>query len=290
MIGCDEFHVRDGERVDLRKRPTRIKPVYRSRDEYRAMLDEHRKRLNGLQSRLYADNRYAVLFILQAMDAAGKDGVIKHVMSGFNPQGVHVFSFGHPAGDELKHDFLWRTTRYLPERGRIGIFNRSYYEEVLIARVHPELLQAEGIATAPGDDGVWAGRYRSMIELERHLHRSDTRIVKFFLHLSKAEQRQRFLARIDEPEKNWKLSHADIAERQFWDDYIKAYEACLGATSTKHAPWYVVPADDKPNARLIVSEIVLKTLEALDLQYPQTTPEKRRELAEIRKRLEAEAD
>lgn len=286
-IDCEQFRVGEGERVDLDKRATRVKPVYRSHDDYRTILDDHRKRLNELQSRLYADGRYAVLFILQAMDAAGKDGVISHVMSGFNPQGVHVFSFAQPVGDELKHDFLWRTSRCLPERGRIGIFNRSYYEEVLIVRVHPELLRAEGVAIHTEGD-VWEERFRSIRGLERHLHRNDTRIVKFFLQLSKEEQRRRFLARIDDPEKNWKLSHADISERAFWDDYMRAYEECLSVTSSKDAPWYVVPADDKPNERLIVSQIVLKTLEALDLRYPEATLEKCNELTEIRKRLEAD--
>jgi len=227
-----------------------------------------------------------VLFIFQAMDAAGKDGVIKHVMSGVNPQGCQVFSFRHPSAAELQHDFLWRTTRDLPERGHIGIFNRSYYEEVLILFVHPEILRSEGLSLEAADgESVWAGRYRSIVDLESHLHRNDTRIVKFFLHLSKEEQRKRFLGRIDEPDKNWKFSMADIAERRFWKDYMKAYEKCLSATSTEIAPWYVVPADDKANARLIVSQVILDTLDALHLHYPETTPERHRELLEIRKHL-----
>jgi len=220
------------------------------------------------------------------MDAAGKDGAIKHVMSGVNPQGCQVFSFKHPSPTELRHDFLWRTTRDLPERGRIGIFNRSYYEEVLIVRVHRELLVGEGLPDAPQDDrSVWHDRYRSISNLERHLHANGTRIVKFFLHLSKDEQRKRFLARIDEPDKNWKFSAADIEERKFWKHYMKAYGECLSATSTSDSPWYVVPADDKEAARLIVSQIVLETLEGLKMNYPRTDAKRRRELLSIRKRL-----
>src|SRR4026209_813965 len=199
--------------------------------------------LTELQDMLYAQDSYAVLLIFQAMDAAGKDGAIKHVMSGVNPQGCQVFSFKHPSPAELQHDFLWRTTRDLPERGRIGIFNRSYYEEVLIARVHPEILRGEGLPSAGNNEkAVWHERYRSIVHLERHLHANGTRIIKFYLHLSKEEQRKRFLQRIDEPEKNWKFGSADIEERKFWKDYIKAYEECLGATSTRDSPWYVVPA------------------------------------------------
>ena len=197
------------------------------------------------------------------MDAAGKDGAIRHVMSGVNPQGCQVFSFKHPSAEELEHDFLWRTTRDLPERGRIGIFNRSYYEEVLIVRVHPGDSRSESIAARVGrrDKPIWRDRYRSIVDLENHLHRNGTRIIKFFLHLSKEEQRKRFLERIDEPDKNWKFSLADIEERKFWNQYMKAYGECLTATSTANAPWYVVPADDKENARLIVSQIILDRFE-----------------------------
>jgi PPK2 family polyphosphate:nucleotide phosphotransferase len=220
------------------------------------------------------------------MDAAGKDGAIKHVMSGVNPQGCQVFSFKHPSAIELQHDFLWRTTRNLPERGRIGIFNRSYYEEVLIVRVHPELLTSEALVDAPsGDDAFWRQRYRSITNLERHLHANGTRIVKVFLHLSQDEQRKRFLARIDDPDKNWKFSAADIKERGFWKDYMGAYAACLSATSTADAPWYVVPADDKMDARLIVSQIVLDTLKALKLEYPKASAEHRQALQSIREQL-----
>jgi PPK2 family polyphosphate:nucleotide phosphotransferase len=289
-IDRDDFRVREGDKVDLKARPTRAQ-LCKSKAKYRAMLADHVERLSAQQSLLYADNRYAVLFIFQAMDAAGKDGAIKHVMSGVNPQGCQVFSFKHPSPAELQHDFLWRTTRDLPERGRIGIFNRSYYEEVLILRVHPELLLSEGLSEAGRDDeSVWKGRYRSIVDLESHLHRNDTRVVKFFLHLSKEEQRRRFLARIEKPDKNWKFSMADIQERQFWKEYMNVFEKCLTATSTESAPWYVVPADDKESARLIVSQIILETLEALKLRYPETTDERRKELQEIRRQLEAEKD
>jgi PPK2 family polyphosphate:nucleotide phosphotransferase len=280
------FRVHEGEEVGLRKWPTIIEPFYKSDAHYEELLAEHVARLSVLQQLLYASNRYAVLLIFQALDAAGKDGVIKHVMSGVNPQGCQVFSFKHPSAEELQHDFLWRTTRDLPERGRIGIFNRSYYEEVLIARVHPEILHSEGLPDAAHDDGaVWQQRYRSILGLEQHLCANGTCIIKFFLHLSKEEQRKRFLKRIDEPEKNWKFSLADIEERKFWKPYQKAYEACLTETSTRDAPWYVVPADDKENARLIVSHIILDTLEGLDMRYPDVGEERRRELQEIRKRL-----
>ena len=285
-INGSEFRVREGHEVNLKKWPTLVAPVYKSKDQYQTLLAEHVAKLSSQQQLLYASNRHAVLMIFQAMDAAGKDGAIKHVMSGVNPQGCQVFSFRHPSAAELQHDFLWRTTRDLPERGRIGIFNRSYYEEVLIARVHPEILVGEGIPDAPhGNKAVWRNRYRSIVDLEKHLHTNGTRIIKFFLHLSEEEQRKRFLARIDEPDKNWKFSNADVEERKFWKHYMKAYEQCLGATSTEHSPWYVVPADDKENARLIVSQIVLDTFEGLKMTYPRTSAKRRRELLAIRKRL-----
>ncbi len=220
------------------------------------------------------------------MDAAGKDGAIRHVMSGVNPQGCQVFSYKHPSAMELQHDFLWRTTRDLPERGRIGIFNRSYYEEVLIVRVHPEILHSEGVTDEEHDEQtVWEHRFHSIVGLEKHLHRNGTRIVKFYLHLSKNEQRKRFLQRIDEPNKNWKFSLADIEERKFWRRYMSAYEECLSETSTREAPWYVVPADDKENARLIVSQIILDTLYGLKMTYPEVSADRRKELQSIRERL-----
>jgi len=285
-INSKDFRVPQSAEVDLKKWPTKVDPVYKSREQYKKFLDDHIAQLSAQQELLYSSDSYAVLLIFQAMDAAGKDGAIKHVMSGVNPQGCQVFSFKHPSATELQHDFLWRTTRDLPERGKIGIFNRSYYEEVLIARVHPEVLRSEKLPDLPQNDkAIWHDRYRSIVDLERHLHDNGTRIVKFFLHLSKEEQRKRFLARIDEPEKNWKFSAADIAERKFWKQYMKAYEKCLGATSTKFAPWYVVPADDKENARLIVSRIVLDTLDELKMSYPKTGAKRRRELLSIRKEL-----
>jgi PPK2 family polyphosphate:nucleotide phosphotransferase len=242
--------------------------------------------LSELQSLHFASDRYALLLIFQGIDAAGKDGAIKHVMSGVNPEGCEIFSFKQPTPEELEHDFLWRTTRRLPERGRIGIFNRSYYEEVLVVRVHPELLQREHLPNELVDEkDIWAERYRSINELEEHLHLNGTRILKFFLHLSKDEQRKRFLARIDAPDKNWKFSLADIHERKYWERYAKTFEACLQATSTLHAPWYIVPADDKKNARLIVSRIIIEALKGLKMAYPKTTPERRRELEAIRKEL-----
>jgi PPK2 family polyphosphate:nucleotide phosphotransferase len=286
MKTAKDFRVREGDAVDLKKWPTIVDPVYRSKKEYQKLLSEHVARLSALQQLLYASDAHAILLIFQAMDAAGKDGAIKHVMSGVNPQGCQVFSYRHPSPTELQHDFLWRTTRDLPERGRIGIFNRSYYEEVLIVRVHPELLRGEGVPDAPPvHKTVWRERYRSIVDLERHLHDNGTRIVKFFLHLSKEEQRKRFLQRIDDPAKNWKLSLADVEERKYWKDYRKAYEECLGATSTRDVPWYIVPADDKENARLIVSRIVLDTLEGLKMTYPETSAEHRKELLSIRKQL-----
>ena len=262
-----------------------MKPYYRSKEDYEKLLAEHVRELSKLQDRHYADNRYAVLVVFQAMDAAGKDGAIKHVMSGVNPQGCQVVSFRHPSATELEHDFLWRAAQHLPERGRIGIFNRSYYEEVLIVRVHPEILRSESLPDEVLEDDVWESRYRSIRHFERHLHANGTRIVKFFLHLSKEEQRKRFLARIDDPDKNWKLGPADVAERKYWKSSMAAYEACLEATSTRRAPWYVVPADDKENARLIVSAILLELLRSLKLHYPRATPERRRELKALRRKL-----
>ena len=285
-IHSKDFRVSEGEEVNLKKWPTKVDPVYKSKEQYKKLLEEHVAQLSSQQQLLYASNRYALLLIFQAMDAAGKDGAISHVMSGVNPQGCQVFSFKHPSPTELQHDFLWRTTRDLPERGRIGIFNRSYYEEVLIVRVHPEILRSETIPGTPHHDReVWHDRYRSIVDLEKHLYGNGTRIIKFFLHLSKEEQRKRFLARIDEPGKNWKFSLADIAERKFWKQYMRAYEECLTATSTRHSPWYVVPADDKENARLIVSRIILDAAEELKMTFPKTSAKRHRELLAIRNQL-----
>ena len=285
-IRSTDFRVREGDKVDLKKWPTKVDPVYKSKEQYQKFLEEHVAQLSGQQELLYASNHYAVLLIFQAMDAAGKDGAIQHVMSGVNPQGCQVFSYKHPSATELKHDFLWRTTRDLPERGKIGIFNRSYYEEVLIVRVHPEILSSEAIPNTPHHNKkIWRDRYRSIVNFEKHLYANGTRIIKFFLHLSKEEQRKRFLARIDEPEKNWKFSLADVAERKFWKQYMSAYEECFTATSTRYSPWYVVPADDKENARLIVSRIILDGAEELKMTFPKTNAKRRRELLAIRRQL-----
>jgi PPK2 family polyphosphate:nucleotide phosphotransferase len=285
-INSKHFQVRSGKKVNLQEWPTIVKPFCKSRKRHQKLLGEHVEELSSLQQLHYASNRYALLLIFQGMDAGGKDGAIRHVMSGVNPQGCEVFSFKQPSAEELEHDFLWRTTCRLPERGRIGIFNRSYYEEVLVVRVHPEILRSQGLAEELRDEKtIWEERYRSIVNLEEHLHRNGTRIIKVFLHLSKDEQRKRFLERIDEPDKNWKFSLADVHERKYWKRYMQAYEACLSATSTRHAPWYVVPADDKENARLIVSEIVIDAFNGLKMAYPKTTAKRRRELKSIRKQL-----
>jgi PPK2 family polyphosphate:nucleotide phosphotransferase len=286
-IDVDRFRVQPGSRVRLERWPTDVKPLYPSKPEYKDRLREHVDRLQELQEKLYASNCYALLVIFQAMDAAGKDGVIRHVMSGVNPQGCQVFSFKHPSPIELDHDFLWRTTLCLPERGRIGIFNRSYYEEVLIVRVHQEILRGESLpAEISRDPDIWDNRFRSITEFERHLDKNGTRILKFFLHLSKEEQRKRLLARIDDPDKNWKFAEGDVQERKYWKQYMNAYEECVNATSTKRAPWYVVPADDKRNARLIVSQAILDALGSLRISYPKVDAARRKELRAIRKLLQ----
>jgi PPK2 family polyphosphate:nucleotide phosphotransferase len=285
-IDSESFMVRSGEKVRLSSRPTAVKPLYASKEEYERLLAGRVRQLSDLQRTLYAANSHALLVVFQAMDAAGKDSAIRHVMSGVNPQGCQVYSFKHPSASELAHDFLWRTTVCLPERGRIGIFNRSYYEEVLIVRVHPEILLREGVPNSvPDSKKVWQHRFDSIVDFEAHLYRNGMRIVKFFLHVSKEEQQKRFLARIDEPTKNWKFSLGDVEERRFWPQYMEAYEKCLGGTSRSHAPWYVVPADDKRNTRLIVSQVIIETLKSLDLSYPKVGPVRRKELQAIRKRL-----
>lgn len=288
-INIQDFQVREGQKVILNKYTTAVKPFYKSKEQYKEILQEHIERLSQMQNILYADNRYALLLIFQSMDAGGKDGAIKHVMSGVNPQGCQVFSFKHPSIEELDHDFLWRTTRNLPERGKIGIFNRSYYEEVLVVRVHPEILNGEQIPPALlQHKDIWENRFRSINDLEKHLYSNGTRIIKFFLHLSKEEQRQRFLKRIDDPQKNWKITMDDIKERRYWKEYMKAYEACLQATSTPHAPWYIIPADDKDNARLIVSQVIVDTVKSLKLSYPSMDVQRKKQLQKIRKALSKE--
>jgi PPK2 family polyphosphate:nucleotide phosphotransferase len=285
-IDSKDYCVTPDKKVDLGKWPTIVDPYYKSTKVYKEILLRHLQKLSSLQQLHYASHRQALLLIFQGMDAAGKDGAIRHVMSGVNPEGCEVFTFKQPSAEELEHDFLWRTTCRLPERGRIGIFNRSYYEEVLVVRVHPELLRSQGLAQEFRDDkNIWVQRYGSIVDLEKHLHRNGTQIIKIFLHLSFDEQRKRFLERIDEPEKNWKFSTADIHERKYWKHYMKAYEDCFHATSTHHAPWYIVPADDKENARLIVSQIVLDALGEIKMAYPKTTAKRRLELRAIKKLL-----
>jgi PPK2 family polyphosphate:nucleotide phosphotransferase len=286
--GHKKFRATPGMKVDLDACPTLVEPLYKSKSAYRKRFAAEVEALGALQRLLFASSGYALLLVFQGMDGAGKDGAIGHVLSGVNPEGCDVHSFKQPSADELAHDFLWRTTAPLPARGRIGVFNRSYYEEVLIVRVHPELLNAQGIpGRVAADSSLWDGRFRSIVAFEKHLHRNGTVVLKFFLHLSKEEQRRRFLARIDDPDKNWKLSQADINERKFWKQYQTAYEDCLSRTSTRTAPWYVIPADDKQNARLIISRIVIDALKRLKLSYPRVSEAQRHELVAIRKQLEA---
>ncbi len=280
-LRVDRFRVRPGARVNLRRWATRVPDAYKDEADAQRQLATQVARTSELQDVLYASDRHSLLLVFQAMDAAGKDGAIKHVMSGVNPQGCQVSSFKQPSTEELEHDFLWRTTLKLPERGRIGVFNRSYYEEVLVVRVHPEYLAAQRLPDepAPGSKEFWEQRMRSIRDYEAHLARNGTVVVKFFLHVSREQQRSRFLDRIDHPEKNWKFNLADVEERQHWDEYMHAYEQALAATSTRDSPWYVVPADDKENARLIMSAVVNRTLESLDLQYPKLD---KRRLAELK--------
>lgn len=286
-IDTDPYRAPAGQKIRLKRWPTAVAPLYRDEDDYEAQLAAQVERMSELQNLLYAHNRYSLLLIFQAMDAAGKDSVIKHVMSGVNPQGCQVFSFKHPSAQELDHDFLWRTQQCLPERGRIGIFNRSYYEEVLIVRVHPEILAAQSLPEETlRAKRLWPQRYDSINQMERHLHRNGTRVIKFFLHLSREEQRQRFLARLDDPAKNWKFSAADLDERDLWPKYMQAYREALGATSTEDAPWYIVPADDKRNARLIVSQVIADALAGLKMHYPPPSLDAAA-LAAMRKRLKA---
>ena len=286
-ISTKDYKVAEGKKVRLSQWPTKVAPFYHSEKHYKELLAEHVEEVSALQALLNAHGRYSLLIIFQAMDAAGKDGAIKHVMSGLNPQGCQVYSFKQPSAEERAHDFLWRTTRCLPERGRIGIFNRSYYEEVLIVRVHPEILQAESLPVELMDgEKIWDRRLRSITDMEKHLHRNGTRVIKFFLHISKEEQRKRFLRRIEDPARNWKFSQADIKERGFWKDYMKAYEACFNASSLDQAPWYIVPADDKLNARLIISQVVLSTMKQLKMEYPRSDGKRQKELASLKKLLE----
>jgi len=287
-IDTGKYRVDEGQKVDLKDWPTKVKPYYDSKKTYKEQLGQYKDKMTEKQNMFYAQDRYSLLLIFQAMDAAGKDGAIKHVMSGVNPQGCQVYSFKQPSAEELDHDFLWRTTCRLPERGRIGIFNRSYYEEVLVAKVHPELLANQRLPEEiENGKNFWEKRYESIADFEKHLIRNGTRVIKFFLHVSSEEQARRFLDRIDEPEKNWKMSLGDIEERKFWDDYMKAYEDCLEATSKKYAPWFVIPADDKKNARLIISQVIIEAFDNMELHYPEVSDAHRVELLKIKGDLEA---
>jgi PPK2 family polyphosphate:nucleotide phosphotransferase len=286
-MDTSRFRVRPAQRVDLR----RYDPADTgSFDKQKATdrLARALKRMVSLQDVLYAHNRWAVLLIFQAMDAAGKDGAIKHVMSGLNPQGTQVYSFKRPSDEELDHDYLWRTAKALPERGRIGIFNRSHYEEVLVVRVHPDILAGQKLPTPLVTRHIWDDRYEDINAFERHLAQNGTLIRKFFLHVSKEEQRQRLLARLDEPSRNWKFEIRDLDERDRWDDHMHAYQDALSRTSTKHAPWFVVPADHKWFTRLVIAELIVEALESLALSYPKLSRTQRRALAEARKRLASE--
>ncbi len=285
-IAVKKFRVRHRQRVHLDQWATRIDPLEKAEADYEAMLKEQVAALDERQAVLAADGRYSVLLVLQGMDAGGKDGAIKHVFTGLNPQGCNVSSFKAPSAEDLAHDFLWRVVKHLPARGTIGIFNRSHYEEVLVVRVHPELLAKQGLPPECADaKTVWDERYRSIRHFERHLVANGTLVVKVFLHLSKEEQRKRFLKRLEHPDKAWKFSLDDAREREHWSAYQRAYERCLEGTSTREAPWYVVPADDKRDARLVIAAILLRALERIDLRFPQPPARRKAEFARIRQSL-----
>ncbi len=289
-VDVDRFRVRAGAPVILDDWPTSLPAMCATKSAYRELLSQFREEIGALQGVLYADGRWSLLLIIQGMDTAGKDGVIKHVMSGVSPQGTHVVAFGPPSAEELRHDFLWRALIRLPERGRIGIFNRSYYEEVLIARVDPDVLARQPLPPQLGDpDEIWRQRYRDIVNVEDYLTRNGTRILKIFLHLSKEEQRQRLLSRIDDPKKNWKLSPSDLEGRRHWLAYRSAYEDALASTSTDSAPWYAVPADDKRNARLLISKLVVDALKNIPFRIPTAGAAHRRELETLRRELTAGA-
>jgi PPK2 family polyphosphate:nucleotide phosphotransferase len=285
----DRYRITDGRKFRLKDHdPADTAGHLISREQARALLEGGTENLATSQEKLYAENRWSMLCVFQAMDAAGKDGTIKHVMSGVNPQGVQVTSFKAPGPEDLQHDFLWRVWRALPERGRIGIFNRSHYEDVLVVRVHPELLDRQRLPISLVGKRIWKERLQSIAAMEEYLARQGTVILKFFLHLSRAEQKKRFLARLDEPEKNWKFSASDLAERAFWDDYMTAYEDAIAATATPDAPWFVVPADDKWFTRLVVVAAMNDALDRLDLAFPDVTDEQHAALAAARAKLESE--
>jgi PPK2 family polyphosphate:nucleotide phosphotransferase len=282
----DRFRVRSDKKFRLEDHDPGFTGRFESKEDGKRHLQQGLEKLHDLQERLYAQDQWAVLLILQAMDAAGKDSVIEHVMSGVNPQGCQVYSFKAPSSEELDHDFLWRTTRCLPERGRIGVFNRSYYEEVLVVRVHPQILAKQKLPPALVTERIWKERYEDIGAFERYLSRNGTVIRKFFLNVSKEEQRKRFLARLDQPEKNWKFAAADVEERQHWDEYMKAYEKMIEATTSEEAPWYVIPADHKWFTRLAVADVIVKTLDGLDLHFPEVSEAQRQELQRARALLE----
>ena len=282
----DRFRVRPDKKFRLEDHDPRFTGRFESKEDGKRHLQEGLEKLHDLQEKLYAQGTWALLLIFQAMDAAGKDSVIEHVMSGVNPQGCQVYSFKQPSSEELDHDFLWRTTRCLPERGRIGVFNRSYYEEVLVVRVHPPILAKQKLPATLVTDRIWKERYEDIGAFERYLSRNGTAIRKFFLNVSKDEQRQRFLARLDQPEKNWKFAAADVQERQHWDEYMKAYEKMIEATTSEEAPWFVIPADHKWFTRLAVADVIVETLEGLDLHFPEVSEAQRQELQRARALLE----
>ena len=280
------YRVEDGKHFRLEDFDPADTGEWTSAEEAKVQLQKDIARMEELQAKLYAQDQWALLLVFQALDAAGKDGTIKHVMSGVNPEGCQVYSFKKPSDVELQHDFLWRTTRQLPERGHIGIFNRSYYEEVLVVRVHSAALQAEKVPQSLVTKDIWKERLEDIRGFERHLARNGTIVRKFFLHLSKKEQKQRFLARLDEPEKHWKFSEADVHEREYWDDYQEAFEDMIRHTASKHAPWYVVPADHKWFTHLVVAAAIVETLEELKLSYPKVDAAKLKEIRDARKLLE----
>ncbi len=282
----DKFRITDGKKFRLKDFETLVNPFYTEKTDYKIKLKSNLEEMNDQQGMLYASSKYSLLIILQAMDAAGKDGTIKHVMSGLNPQGCRVETFKQPTAIELKHDFIWRATLRLPRKGEIVIFNRSYYEDVLVSRVHPEILNVANLPDTKFGHSFWENRYKSIRDYEQHLHRSGTRIIKFFLYLSKEEQRLRLLDRINTTEKNWKLSLNDFEERKYWDEYMRAFEKAIQNTATSDCPWYCVPADDKPNARIIVSNIILQTLKDMKLSYPKPTLSHSNELEMLREKLE----
>jgi PPK2 family polyphosphate:nucleotide phosphotransferase len=284
-----DFIVPEGKKLDLNDYPTDFTGDYKNKEDAREDLQKNIEKMTKLQDVLYAQDIYSILLVFQAMDAAGKDSVIKHVMSGVNPQGCQVTSFKVPSAEELDHDYMWRTTKALPERGRIGIFNRSYYEEVLVVRVHPQILQGQRLpAEAKNDKDIWKHRFRDIRNFEDYLHGNGTIILKFFLHVSREEQKERFLARVDTPEKNWKFSLADVKERGFWDDYMQAYTEAIEATSTERSPWYIIPADKKWFTRAAVAEIICEKMGSLDLKYPVLGEKQMAELTEAKKMLESE--